>query len=159
MKEQLSALIDGEFDTHNADHLLIVAKSDGELRRAWNEYHMIGDVMRGDALLHRNVASRILHALDAEPTVIAPAMVKTATPDAKQPFFKKTAFWSVAASVTAVMFVGLMLLQQQKAEHTLVNPIEIAENLPNEYLAAHQTYAPNSASYYIQSASYTEPRE
>lgn len=158
MKEQLSALIDGEFDTHNADHLLIVAKSDGELRRAWNEYHMIGDVMRGEAVHCRNAASRILDALEAEPTVIAPTMAKAAQADAKQPFFKKTAFWSVAASVTAVMFVGLMLLQQQKAEQTLVTPIEIAESLPNEYLAAHQTYAPNSASYYIQSASYTEQR-
>lgn len=157
MKEQLSALIDGEFDTHNADHLLIVAKSNGELRRAWNEYHMIGDVMRGDAVLYRDVASRILDALDEEPTVIAPAMAK-AQARVKQPLFKKTAFWSVAASVTAVMFVGLMLLQQQKAEQTLVTPIEIAESLPNEYLAAHQTYAPNSASYYIQSASYTEQR-
>lgn len=158
MKEQLSALIDGEFDTQNADHLLIVAKSDGELRRAWNEYHMIGDVMRGDAVYYRNAASRILDALDAEPTVIAPAMANAAQVAIKQPFFKKTAFWSVAASVTAVMFVGLMLLQQQKAEQTLVTPIEIAENLPNEYLAAHQTYAPNSAAYYIQSASYTEQR-
>lgn len=158
MKEQLSALIDGEFDTQNADHLLIVAKSDGELRRAWNEYHMIGDVMRGDMVAHRNVASRILEALDDEPTVFAPAMVQAAKSDTKQPFFKKTAFWSVAASVTAVMFVGMMVLQQQKAEQTLTNPIEIAESLPSEYLAAHQTYAPNSAAYYIQSASYTEQR-
>jgi len=70
MKEQLSALIDGEFDTSNADHLLIVAKSDGELRRAWNAYHMIGDVMRGDSVLHSQVTNRIMEALEHEPRLL-----------------------------------------------------------------------------------------
>lgn len=158
MKEQLSALIDGEFDTSNADHLLIVAKSDGELRRAWNAYHMIGDVMRGDSVLHSQVTNRIMEALEHEPTIIAPAAVRSSKSNAEKSLFKKTAFWSVAASVTAVMFVGLMLLQQQKSDQNMMSPVEIAENLPNEYLTAHQTYAPNGAAYYIQNVSYTEPR-
>lgn len=158
MKEQLSALMDGEFNTSNADHLLIVAKSDGELRRAWNAYHMIGDVMRGEHAFHCDMTSRIMDAIDNEPTVLAPSAAQATEAQLKQSLFKKTAFWSVAASVTAVMFVGLMLLQQQKSEQNLLNPVEIAENLPSEYLTAHQTYAPNGAAYYIQNVSYTEQR-
>ncbi len=158
MKEQLSALIDGEFDTSNADHLLIVAKSDGELRHAWNTYHMIGDVMRGEHVFQTQMTSRIMEAIDHEPTVIAPASVRSVQAKAAKPLFKKTAFWSVAASVMAVMFVGLMLLQQQSSDQGIMNPVEIAENLPSEYLTAHQTYAPNGASYYIQNVSYTEQR-
>ncbi len=158
MKEQLSALIDGEFDTNNADHLLIVAKSDGELRRAWNTYHMIGDVMRGDSVFETQMTSRIMAVLDQEPTVIAPQAVRSVQENAEKSMFKKTAFWSVAASVMAVMFVGLMLLQQQSADQSIMNPVEIAENLPSEYLTAHQTYAPNGAAYYIQNVSFTEQR-
>lgn len=158
MKEQLSALIDGEYDTNNADHLLIVAKSDGELRRAWNAYHMIGDVMRGEHAFHTNITNRIMDVIENEPTVLAPAAAKATQANMKESMFKKTAFWSVAASVTAVMFVGLMLLQQQKDEKNLLSPVEIAENLPSEYLTAHQTYAPNGAAYYIQNVSYTEQR-
>jgi sigma-E factor negative regulatory protein RseA len=158
MKEQLSALIDGEFDTNNADHLLIVAKSDGELRRAWNTYHMIGDVMRGDSVFETQMTSRIMAALDQEPTLIAPQAVRSVQENAEKSMFKKTTFWSVAASVMAVMFVGLMLLQQQTADQNIMNPVEIAENLPSEYLTAHQTYAPNGAAYYIQNVSFTEQR-
>jgi sigma-E factor negative regulatory protein RseA len=158
MKEQLSALIDGEFDTSNAEHLLIVAKSDGELRQAWNAYHMIGDVMRGEHAFHSNLTHRIMDALDTEPTVIAPAAASAVQAQVQKSLFRKTTFWSVAASVTAVMFVGLMLLQQQTAEQTTMNPVEIAENLPSEYLTAHQTYAPNGAAYYIQNVSYVEQR-
>lgn len=158
MKEQLSALMDGEFDTSNADHLLIVAKSDGELRRAWNAYHMIGDVMRGEHAFHSNITNRIMDAIDSEPTVLAPAAAQATQVKLQESLFKKAAFWSVAASVTAVMFVGLMLLQQQKSEQNLLSPVEIAENLPSEYLTAHQTYAPNGAAYYIQNVSYTEQR-
>lgn len=158
MKEQLSALIDGEFDITNSDHLLIVAKSDGELRHAWNAYHLIGDVMRGEMTRHNNMTDRVMRALDDEPTVLAPAAAQSNKRILKQSMVKKTAFWSVAASVTAVMFVGLMLLQQQKADQTLMNPVEIAENLPSEYITAHHTYAPNGAAYYIQNVSYSEQR-
>ena len=62
------------------------------------------------------------------------------------------------ASVAAVMFVGLMLLQQQTQVKNELMPIEIADAVPSEYLAAHQTYAPNSAAYYIQNASYADQK-
>ena len=116
MKEQLSALIDGEFDVENANHLLLAAKSDGELKQAWVSYHLIGDAMRGDimdasATQSLQMASRVLAALDNEPTLIAPAAAMAIQTKARESVYKKPMFWSIAASLAAVMFVGLMLLQ------------------------------------------------
>lgn len=157
MKQQLSALIDGEFDIENANHLLLAAKSDGELRKAWVSYHLIGDAMRGDTQPSTDMTSRVLAALDNEPTVFAPKQ-SNQTIKASSSFFNNTVFWSVAASVAAVMFVGLMLFQHQSLDQTTTGPIEMAESIPSEYLAAHHTYAPNGAAYYIQNASYTDQR-
>jgi sigma-E factor negative regulatory protein RseA len=157
MKQQLSALIDGEFDIENANHLLLAAKSDGELKQAWVSYHLIGDVMRGDIQPPSNMASRVLAALDNEPVMISPKPVMQELKASKS-VFTNTMLWSVAASVAAVMFVGLMLLQHQSLDQNTMTPIEMADNISSEYLAAHQTYAPNSAAYYIQNASYTEQR-
>jgi sigma-E factor negative regulatory protein RseA len=154
MKEQLSALIDGEFDIDNAEHLLLVAKSDGELKQSWVSYHLIGDVMRGDHLHFDQMTNRIMDRLDDEPTVIAPSAAQLNQNQAKEPFLKRPVIWSVAASVAAVFFVGLMLLQNQKVDQDNMQPIEIAESVPTEYLTAHQTFAPNGASYYIQNATY-----
>lgn len=45
-KEKLSALMDGE----TIDKALIVdLESDQESMNTWQSYHLIGDVMRGDA--------------------------------------------------------------------------------------------------------------
>lgn len=164
MKEQLSALIDGEFDIDNAHHLLIAAKANGELKQAWLSYHLIGDVIRGEGAHQRDMTSRVMAAIEddiAEPkleSVLATASVTPIHAAASKTVYQRPVFWSVAASVAAVMFVGLMLLQQQTQVQNELMPIEIADAVPSEYLAAHQTYAPNSAAYYIQNASYAEQK-
>ena len=47
MKNQLSALIDGELDPQEAEHLFTALKVDAEMKGAWRQYHLIGDVLRG----------------------------------------------------------------------------------------------------------------
>jgi sigma-E factor negative regulatory protein RseA len=158
MKEQLSALIDSEFDLNNADHLIVTAKSNGELAKAWRNYHLIGDVMRDEAVNSVSLSQRIMAAIEEEPVVIAPAI----TQDIKKQESEKQAkqgqpvLWSVAASAAAVLFVGVMLFQNQSGTNADLAPIEMADNQTSEYLAAHQAYAPSRASYYIQNASYEE---
>jgi sigma-E factor negative regulatory protein RseA len=162
MKDQLSALIDGEFEIESSEHIITSAKSGGELREAWQHYHLIGDAMRGNCQMRCDFSSRVMQALDTEPTVLAVNRVDatealvSAKPKFKAPFFKSTKIWSVAASVAAVMFVGLILLQHQFfSQSEDMSPVEIAQNLPVEYLAAHQSAAPSSAAYYIQAASFS----
>jgi sigma-E factor negative regulatory protein RseA len=145
MKDQLSALIDGEFDMQEASHIITATKTGGELKEAWQHYHLIGDAMRGDISTHHSLSHRVLAALETEPTVLAPnSAVKVA----------ETKFWSVAASAAAILFVGLAIMQQQFGATNEIAPVEIAQSLPLEYLEAHQAAAPSGAAYYIQNASY-----
>jgi sigma-E factor negative regulatory protein RseA len=177
MKNQLSALIDGELDIESSQHLITSAKSGGELKTTWAAYHLIGDAMRGDAPLRQDFTSRVMMAIESEPIVLVPKAltknesdVDNITPiTTKKSALKTSGFWSIAASVAAVMFVGVMVLQQQvsyspeqivmvKTEKVEPNdalaPIEIAQSIPTEYLQAHQAAAPTGAAYYIQDASF-----
>ncbi|MGO2320442.1 MAG: RseA family anti-sigma factor [Vibrio toranzoniae] len=65
-KEKLSALMDGE----TIDKALIIElESDQESMNTWQSYHLIGDVMRGDAPETKdwNIADSVAAALEAEP--------------------------------------------------------------------------------------------
>ncbi len=160
MKDQLSALIDGELDIQDSAHLITSAKTGGELKNCWAHYHLIGDAMRGDVNIHHDFSNRVMAALEAEPTVLASNQATKAQYASKKPVYKQsTRFWSVAASVAAVMFVGTMVFQQQFSQPEALSPVEIAQSVPTEYLQAHQAAAPTGAAYYIQTASYTEPKQ
>jgi sigma-E factor negative regulatory protein RseA len=173
MKNQLSALMDGEFDIESAEHLITSAKTGGELKSCWANYHLIGDAMRGDSYMSHDFSHRVMNALEAEPTILAPNFQNAPQVPARKSSYKSTKLWSVAASAAAVMFVGVMVLQQQinaPKQATIeiaqvappvetLAPVEIAQSVPTEYLQAHQDAAPNGAAFYIQTASYTEPQK
>lgn len=153
MKDQISALMDDEVTLHEAEYLYTALKAEGESRECWMTYHLIGDAMRGSPIFKQDLRQRIMQELDDGPVVLAPQA--TQRPEAHKER-KTPVLWSVAASVAAVMFVGLIVLQQQSQQAEDIMPMEIAQNLPAEYLQAHQSVAPSSAAYYIQSASYSE---
>ena len=159
MKDQLSALMDGEFDTESSEHLITSVKSGGELKSCWTHYHLIGDAMRGEVRMSRDFSHRVMSALDAEPARLAVYGQNQAQISSKQSSYNTPKFWSVAASVAAVMFVGVMVLQQQINQPEVLAPVEIAQSVPTEYLQAHQAAAPSNAAYYIQTANYTEPQQ
>ena len=155
MKDQISALMDDELAPDNADHLITSVKAGGECAECWATYHLIGDAMRGNPIFKADFHLRIMQTLDAEPTVLAP-QVLAPHGIAKKSLVKTPVVWSVAASVAAVAFVGWVVLQQQVQNGADAAPIEIAQNLPSEYLLAHQASAPSGAAYYIQPATYAE---
>lgn len=178
MKDQLSALIDGELEIESADHLIASAKVGGELKHCWAHYHLIGDAMRGDIGQHevnisQGFSRRVMSALENEPIVFAPNAISISSnikgagleanihAPSRAAFmvstFKNTKLWSMAASVAAVMFVGVMVLQLNQTEE--LAPVEIAQSVPMEYLQAHQAAAPNGAAYYIQNASFSESQK
>ena len=161
MKNQLSALIDGEFDIASSEHLITSIKSGGEMKESWSHYHLIGDAMRGDVYLSQDFSARVMTALDNEPIIFAPnaninAKADTSAGAASKAPLNNSKVWSIAASVAAVMFVGVMVLQLNQTEELV--PVEIAQSVPTEYLQAHQAAAPNGAAYYIQNASFAEPK-
>jgi len=147
MKEQISALMDDELSTDGLDHLFTATKGDGALGECWSTYHLIGDVMRGNPVMPPDFKQRLMQKIASEPAVLAPRNVRRE---------RRPMMWSVAASAAAVMFVGWVVLQQQAPENANVPVVEIAQNLPSEYLQAHQAVAPSSSSYFIQPAAYSE---
>lgn len=148
MKDQISALMDNELDLDDSVHLFTAIKSDEELGRCWSSYHLIGDAMRGTGMFKSDFNRRLMQKLEAEPTIVAP--------HSKRKLVQRPVLWSAAASVAAVMFVGWMVLQQQSHSGVDVATPQIAQNVPSEYLLAHQALSPSSSAYYIQPAAYTE---
>lgn len=177
MNEQISALLDDEIAMEDAAHIITSVQSQKAAGIAWQQYHLIGDAMRGDALLSANFKQNLMQKLEAEPTVLAPNMQKNTTaqlPDSRLSEQVKTGLstrWSIAASFAAVMVVSYMALQTmsdtqngvtlmaEDSSATLnVAKLEATEmdNLPLEYLMAHQASSPSASSYYMQTTSYSE---
>lgn len=146
MKQQLSELIDGEGDISRSEHVFLAAKSNGEMARAWREYHLIGDVMRGDVWSSADMSHRVMAALEDEPTVLTPA---ASQPVKQRQWVNYT--WSIAASLAAAFFVGLFVLGHQ----TAVMPVQIADQVADEYVMAHHNYAPDSSTYYVHNVAYS----
>lgn len=123
MNEQLSALIDDEIAIEDATHIVASLQTQKQAADAWQQYHMIGDVMRGNVLLSADFKSNLMKKLDAEPTVLSPNAIKV-----NPAIESKTALpakWSMAASFAAVLVVGYMALQSFSATDS-VAPFEVA---------------------------------
>ena len=140
--------MDNDLALEDAEYLMTALKANGDAAKSWATYHLIGDVMRGNKVLRHDMTASIMQEIAKQPTVLAPkpSLVKN----------KQVAF-SVAASVAAVFFVGLVVLHQQSQEAS-VAPIEIAQAMPAEYLRAHQSMSPSNAAYFIQPASFSQDK-
>ncbi len=148
MKEKISALMDGDLALEDAEYLMTALKTNGEAAKSWDTYHVIGDVMRGNNVLAPGMTSRVMQEIAKQPVVMAPKATLLRN---------RPQVWSLAASVAAIFFVSLVIMHQQTQEAKNA-PIEIAQNLPSEYLLAHQSMSPSNTAYFIQSASFIQEK-
>ena len=173
--DKISALMDGELDPHQSDQQYTRLKQDSEARAHWNTYHLIGDALRGDAIVATNISAKLSARLEQEPTVLAPQRSQM------RPAKRTTTYaLSAAASLSAVALVGWMALNNPLAPQsdsvatsvaTSVStpvstpaPAPVASSAPvttanvepelasipsdgkmNEYLMAHQEFSPSTA--------------
>ncbi len=170
MNEKISRLMDGELEGVEFDSCCVQLKSP-EARAAWLCYHVIGDQLRGAAPGPGGGAAfmtRMSAALAAEPTVLAPA--PAASRRTSQP---ATFAWAVAATIAAVTVVGWTAYSMVDVPPTGIakareaatmragaQPRLPAADVPNEYLLAHQEYAPlalQGGAPYLRAASATAP--
>ena len=74
--ENLSALVDGENTASNSSSsaVLNALKSDANLQRKWQSYHLIRDGLRQElpVNLDIDIAQKVALALDNEPAILAP---------------------------------------------------------------------------------------
>jgi len=145
--ELVSAVMDGELLHHDARAAIALFGQQGDLRRNWSEYHMIGDALRRAPVLASDVTAKVARRLADEPTVLAPR---------RAPQKSVMIAWSAAASVAAVAVVGWVTLKtpegpaagapafQQAATLAKLEPQQLRGNV-SEYLIAHQEFSPGIA--------------
>ncbi len=76
MSQEISSLMDGELEPGEAERAIRSCCASDESARKWNEYHVIGEAIRGHAPRPSRVAERVMAALGSEPTVLAPRPVR-----------------------------------------------------------------------------------
>lgn len=169
MKERVSALLDGALDDEASLRLFESIKRDAGLRRDWESYCLIGDVLRDDAPLSADFTSKVMAGLSEDVTVLAPVRRESAS--------WMRSLMPIAASVMGVAAVGwvamtlngpgaeVQRLASAKPPAALsVMPVERgqlapAESSEREYLFAHQAMAPAAGmpgvAHYVRTVSDT----
>ena len=146
MKQNISALMDGELFDDEAEVLLDRIKRNPDSDAEWQIYHLVGDALRQPDHLHANFSTALHERLQAEPTVLSPhSRVKQ-----KARLFALSA----AASVTALALVTWMSVQigsepaPQMAMQQQPNALRPASfpvnHRLNDYLMAHQEFSPST---------------
>lgn len=105
IEEQVSALIDGELPHEELEGLLGRLKQDMAVQDCWSHYHLISDALKNNLpdKLPENFVSRVSTALESEPVILVPATARHRS----HAFNKPTLGFALAASVAAVVFLGL----------------------------------------------------
>jgi sigma-E factor negative regulatory protein RseA len=168
--DAISALMDGELSADDARRQIGNLKTDVALRTRWDDFHLIGDALRGETQLSPQFGELLARRLAAEPTVLAPHRLRS-------PLKRITTYaMSAAASLGAVALVAWVALTPTAPTNIAVavpapQPIGPAEPPPNvasdgrmnDYLLAHQGFSPSTAiqglAPYIRSVSTTRQLE
>ncbi|HZV53814.1 MAG TPA: RseA family anti-sigma factor [Rhodocyclaceae bacterium] len=147
MTKELSALLDGELETHEVPTMWRTMKADASLRDTWRDYQLIRDVLRREGKLAEDITPGVMGRLRDEPVVLAPSP-------------RRQSDWhgsllALAASVTGIAVVGWLALAQQPSSReqsamarAVVQPppaaLAATRAMPEyrEYLLAHQANAP-----------------
>lgn len=150
MKTRISALMDGELEDHELSETLRSLRKSEELRSQWCECQLVGAALRGESELGIDVVARVMSAIDLEPTVMAP--VNRRVRDWQRPAL---ALAASIAGVTLVVWLALVPGEEGKAgfremasaknETLVARSQEKSTPRLQEYLVAHQAYAPAGA--------------
>ena len=146
MKQDISAMMDGELFEDEAETLLNELKKNPQENQEWLTYHLIGDALRQPDHICKDISASFHERLQAEPTVFAPRSRVTQ----KARYFALSA----AASVMALALVAWMSMQAgtdsapQLASlqpQVDVRPASYSSpNGVNDYVMAHQEYSPST---------------
>jgi sigma-E factor negative regulatory protein RseA len=129
----ISALLDGETGEHETDELIDRLRRDRGRRLRWNEYHLIGDVLRQEYLLSSGFHRRLQGRLSEEPTVLAPRRVRKGA-------------WVAAAAVAAVGVLAWNLGGSPEPEAVPAAQSQWARlDEIQPYLVAHEEFTPGVA--------------
>lgn len=150
--EPLSALVDGECEAAELDLLIQRLTKDADLRGRWQRYHLISDALKNNIpeAIDVDFSKRVISAIETD------HFLQTHSPPSPSHWFKPVAGFALAASLGAVVLIGLRLTQQDKPMPsgslavaplaTPRSPDQVATNSVlqsrlNSYLVNHNEYA------------------
>jgi sigma-E factor negative regulatory protein RseA len=146
MKQEISALMDGEMYEDQADIFFDKLKRRPEAQQDWESYHLIGDALRQPDYLSKSFSTSFHERLQAEPTVFAP--------HARTSQRVRNFALSAVASLMALALVAWLSLQVGKEPAPQVAAIPQDNNAAtavrqvsaqaDDYLMAHQEYSPSA---------------
>lgn len=132
IKNQISALMDGELDDDEARVVFGRLKQNKEARDEWQIYHLIGDSLRQTpAAWEDGFSARFAEKFAAEPTVLAPSR--------QQKIRRSVVALSIAASLAAISLVTWTAFQLNQPEAPKITDGEVPHDV-SRYLVAHQEY-------------------
>lgn len=149
MKTRISTLHDGEIEDHEIEHALRALRRDGELRRQWCDCQLIGDALRGERRLGIDVTARVMAAIEQEPTVLVPAPRRLTG-------WQRPALALAASAAGVALVAWLAVVPGSEGAPTAAPALAAGGQAPvvatspstprlQEYLVAHQAYAPAGA--------------
>ena len=163
MKHKLSALIDAEHTPSELDSVC-AALNDPAVRRDWDNYSLIGAALRAETRLDFDISAKVMAALAAEPTVLAPHPLTAAKPgNTKRDLFGQlSALVAGLAGVSLVAWVSFTLSTAAPTDQLAMAPIAIPTatgvatlvtatpkgqnpNQLQDYVVAHQAHASGGA--------------
>jgi len=147
MKEKISTLLDDELDLKGTSQTVSEIIKDKRLRERFETYQLIRDSMKNE-LSDATFSSRsILDAIDKEPIQMQFNKASKVTSAMALPY-PSWMSWPVAASFAAVLLIAALSMN-----HGYLKPsetVEIAEDIPADYIQAHQMLAPTNVAYYSE---------
>lgn len=158
--DTLSALVDGELDALATHQACLHWREDGHARARWHAYHLIGDVLRSDALASdadhdERFLQRLRVRLQAEPAVLAPGPIESAAPARRAS--TRWGWLAPAAVAAGFMAVASVLVVTQV---TPVSPsgdsVVLAKAAP-ERRAIIATAAPQAGGQMVAAGGIVEP--
>ncbi len=147
MKEKISTLLDDELDFKGTSQTVSEIIKDKRLRERFETYQLIRDSMKNELSDATFSSKSILDAIDKEPIQMQFNKTSKVASAMALPY-PSWMSWPVAASFAAVLLIAALSMN-----HGYLKPsetVEIAEDIPADYIQAHQMLAPTNVAYYSE---------
>lgn len=131
IKQQISALIDGELSSAENNTLLSSLKDNPELKATWGRYHLISDALRGEQIQVEvfNIAERVRARIDDEPAIISIPKSRDVTHSSEKDngvhWLKPAVGVALAASVAGAV---IMVMPDFSTNPGQIQPMQVADS-------------------------------
>lgn len=117
-EEKLSALLDGELDRHESGRLFDAVRRNVQLARKWDEYCLIGDVLRDEHTHCSDLTQRVMAELQDDVVIFAPLQTPSSAAAGKRAAQWGLGLLPIAASVMGVAVVGWIAYAMSGADQS-----------------------------------------